>query len=185
MAATNGNGRRLIIFMAGVLGLGIASAIGIGSATATTPRQISAQLSSNVVTALAGQNVTLRTPPANANPAVSAAAAVNSNAVQSSSDIVSEELVELTGPMTQAKPVLAWAIQEKISQQVSSAALSPPGGVNGQVDALAGGQESPHPSLSPPALRAAPGEGLSSGTVLGTHHGQRAARRASASEALR
>ena len=128
MAATKGNGRRLIIFMPGVLGLGIASAIGIGSATATTPRQISAQLSSNVVRTLADQNVTLRTPPASANPAVSAAAAVNSNTVQSSSDIVSEELVELTGPMTQAKPVLAWAIQEKISQQVYSAAGNIAGG---------------------------------------------------------
>ena len=128
MAATNGNGRRLIIFMAGVLGLGIASAIGIGSATATSPRHISASLSSSVVTALADQNVTLRNPPANADPAVSAAAAVNSNTVQSSSDIVSEELVELTGPMTQARTVLAWAIQEKISQQVSSAVGNVTGG---------------------------------------------------------
>ena len=111
-----------------VAGLGIATAVGIATATVTTAGSTAAALSPGVVRALADQNVTLRTPPASANPPVSAAAAVNSNTVQSSSDIVSEELVELTGPMTQAKPVLAWAIQEKISQQVYSAAGNIAGG---------------------------------------------------------
>jgi hypothetical protein len=116
----------IAVVLAASVGLTVALVVASGGRSSAAPASV---ISPAVASVLSDQSISLSSAPGGVVPAVSGAEAVAANA-QSASNVVAEQLVELTAPFTDNAPQLVWAIQESLpgsSGDVSSAIV----GVNG------------------------------------------------------